>query len=40
MRLSLQSLRPTLLDHTLDLDFIVFCRNGEYAGSLYPGFRN
>mgnify|MGYP003547573850 CR=1 FL=1 len=34
MRLSLQSLRPTLLGHTLDLDSTVFCRYGAQAGSL------
>ncbi|NGZ07944.1 MAG: hypothetical protein CV088_00960 [Nitrospira sp. LK70] len=34
MRLSLQSLRPTLLGHTLDLDSTVFCRYGEHEGSL------
>ncbi len=34
MRLSLQSLRPTLLGHTLDLDSTVFCRYGEQDGSL------
>ena len=34
MRLSLRSLRPTLLGHTLDLDSTVFCRYGAQAGSL------
>jgi len=34
MRLSLKSLRPTLLGHTLDLDSTVFCRYGEHEGSL------
>lgn len=34
MRLALQSLRPTLLGHTLDLDSTVFCRYGAQAGSL------
>ena len=34
MRLSLRSLRPTLLGHTLDLDSTVFCRYGEHEGSL------
>jgi hypothetical protein len=34
MRLSLGSLRPTLLGHTLDLDSTVFCRYGEQGGSL------
>ncbi len=34
MRLSLRSLRPTLLNHTLDLDSTVFCRYGEHEGSL------
>ena len=32
MRLSLRSLRPTLLGHTLDLDSTVFCRYGEHEG--------
>ena len=34
MRLSLETMRPTLLGHTLDLDSTVFCRYGEQAGSL------
>lgn len=33
MRLSLQSLRPTLLGHTLDLDSTMFCRYGTHEGS-------
>ena len=34
MRLSLRSLRPTLMGHPLDLDSTVFCRYGEQDGSL------
>jgi hypothetical protein len=34
MRLSLQTMRPILLGHTLDLDSTVFCRYGEQEGSL------
>ena len=34
MRMSLASMRPILLGHTLDLDSTVFCRYGEQAGSL------
>jgi hypothetical protein len=33
-RLSLSTLRPILLGHTLDLDSTVFCRYGDQAGSL------
>jgi Transposase DDE domain group 1 len=34
MRMSLATMRPILLGHTLDLDSTVFCRYGEQAGSL------
>jgi hypothetical protein len=34
MRMSLATVRPILLGHTLDLDSTVFCRYGEQAGSL------
>lgn len=34
MQLSLKSLRPTLLGHTLDLDSTVFCCEGEHTGRL------
>ena len=34
MRLSLQTMRPILLGHTLDLDSTVFCRYGDQEGSL------
>lgn len=34
LRLSLQTMRPILLGHTLDLDSTVFCRYGEQEGSL------
>ena len=34
MRMSLRTMRPILLGHTLDLDSTVFCRYGEQAGSL------
>jgi hypothetical protein len=34
MRLSLRSLRPTLMGHPLDLDSTVCCRDGEHEGSL------
>ena len=34
MRMSLGTMRPILLGHTLDLDSTVFCRYGEQVGSL------
>jgi Transposase DDE domain group 1 len=34
MRVSLGTMRPILLGHTLDLDSTVFCRYGEHEGSL------
>ncbi len=34
MRVSLGTMRPILLGHTLDLDSTVFCRYGEQDGSL------
>lgn len=34
MRVSLGTMRPILLGHTLDLDSTVFCRYGEQGGSL------
>ena len=34
MRLSLKTMRPILLGHTLDLDSTVFCRYGDQEGSL------
>jgi hypothetical protein len=34
MRMSLGSMRPILLGHTLDLDSTVFCRYGAQGGSL------
>ncbi|MDC8450339.1 MAG: hypothetical protein LV473_18570 [Nitrospira sp.] len=33
MRLSLSTMRPIQLGHTLDLDSTVFCRYGEQDGS-------